>query len=89
MRYCFALCLGLLVVLSNQAWARDVARWPDPDYLPFSNRAGEGFENKVAVLVARDFSESGSSTLGGITAARADSTNFCRATSTLASATLS
>lgn len=25
----------------------------DPDYLPFSNRAGQGFENKVAALVAR------------------------------------
>ena len=25
----------------------------DPDYLPFSNRAGEGFENKVAEAVAR------------------------------------
>ena len=25
----------------------------DPDYLPFSNRAGQGFENKVAELVAK------------------------------------
>jgi quinoprotein dehydrogenase-associated probable ABC transporter substrate-binding protein len=25
----------------------------DPDYLPYSNRAGEGFENKVAALVAK------------------------------------
>jgi mxaJ protein len=25
----------------------------DPDYLPFSNRAGEGFENKIAQAVAR------------------------------------
>jgi mxaJ protein len=27
----------------------------DPNNLPFSNAAGEGFENKIAVLVARDF----------------------------------
>ncbi|HEY2861447.1 MAG TPA: transporter substrate-binding domain-containing protein [Terracidiphilus sp.] len=25
----------------------------DPDYLPYSNRAGEGFENRVAVAVAK------------------------------------
>lgn len=25
----------------------------DPDYLPYSNRAGEGFENKVAAVVAK------------------------------------
>jgi len=25
----------------------------DPDYLPFSNRAGEGFENKIAASVAK------------------------------------
>src|SRR5262245_32325236 len=25
----------------------------DPDYLPFSNKAGQGFENKIAVMVAR------------------------------------
>jgi mxaJ protein len=25
----------------------------DPDYLPYSNRAGEGFENKIAVAVAK------------------------------------
>src|SRR5881396_2869358 len=26
----------------------------DPDYLPYSNRAGEGFENKIAEAVARE-----------------------------------
>ena len=25
----------------------------DPDYLPYSNRAGEGFENKIAGAVAK------------------------------------
>src|ERR1700756_5522519 len=29
----------------------------DPDYLPYSNRAGEGFENKIAVAVARELGE--------------------------------
>jgi mxaJ protein len=29
----------------------------DPDYLPYSNRAGEGFENKVAEAVARALGE--------------------------------
>jgi mxaJ protein len=29
----------------------------DPDYLPYSNRAGEGFENKVATAVAKALGE--------------------------------
>jgi len=29
----------------------------DPDYLPYSNRAGEGFENKIAAAVAKDFGQ--------------------------------
>ena len=29
----------------------------DPDYLPYSNRAGQGFENKVAVAVAKALGE--------------------------------
>jgi mxaJ protein len=29
----------------------------DPDYLPFSNRAGQGFENKIAVAVAKVLGE--------------------------------
>jgi mxaJ protein len=29
----------------------------DPDYLPYSNRAGEGFENKIAEAVAKAFGE--------------------------------
>jgi mxaJ protein len=30
----------------------------DPDYLPFSNRAGEGFENKIAGAVAKALGQS-------------------------------
>jgi mxaJ protein len=33
--------------------AKDFRVCADPDYLPFSNRAGEGFENKVAELTAK------------------------------------
>jgi mxaJ protein len=29
----------------------------DPDYLPYSNRAGEGFENKIAAAVAKALGE--------------------------------
>jgi len=29
----------------------------DPDYLPYSNRAGEGFENKIAEFVAKSLGE--------------------------------
>jgi mxaJ protein len=56
-RYCFALGLGLLIAFSNQAWAKELRVCADPDYLPFSNRAGEGFENKVAVLMAKALGE--------------------------------
>src|ERR1700758_1000240 len=56
-RYCFALSLGLLIVFSNQAWAKELRVCADPDYLPFSDRAGEGFENKVAVLMAKALGE--------------------------------
>jgi mxaJ protein len=37
----------------NVALAKDFRVCADPDYLPFSNRAGEGFENKVAQLCAK------------------------------------
>ena len=29
----------------------------DPDYLPYSNRAGEGFENKIALAVGNALRE--------------------------------
>jgi mxaJ protein len=40
--------------LSAQAALRVCA---DPDYLPYSNRAGEGFENKIAEAVAKALGE--------------------------------
>ena len=37
--------------------ARALSVCADPDYLPYSNRAGEGFENKIAVAVAKALGE--------------------------------
>jgi mxaJ protein len=37
--------------------ARALGVCADPDYLPYSNRAGEGFENKIAVAVAKALGE--------------------------------
>ena len=37
------------------AWALGICA--DPDYFPYSNRAGEGFENKIAAAVARALGE--------------------------------
>src|SRR5437870_8791039 len=42
-------------LLSAQAAALRVCA--DPDYLPYSNRAGEGFENKIAEAVAKALGE--------------------------------
>ncbi|HEX8243235.1 MAG TPA: hypothetical protein VF541_07060, partial [Longimicrobium sp.] len=39
---------------ADAAPARVLRVCADPNNLPFSNRAGEGFENRIAELVARD-----------------------------------
>jgi mxaJ protein len=41
-------------VFAAQAGRSDLTVCADPNNLPFSNRAGEGFENKIANLIARD-----------------------------------
>jgi mxaJ protein len=46
---------GLCALLPSPARALGVCA--DPDYLPYSNRAGEGFENKIAAAVARALGE--------------------------------
>src|SRR5438876_960269 len=43
------------VAAPNRAEALRVCA--DPDYLPYSNRAGEGFENKIAKTVAKALGE--------------------------------
>src|ERR1700676_5351491 len=45
----------LWIALAGPAHALRVCA--DPDYLPFSNRAGEGFENKIAEAVAKSLGE--------------------------------
>jgi mxaJ protein len=39
------------------AQAADLRVCADPDYLPYSNRAGQGFENKIAEAVAKALGE--------------------------------
>jgi len=50
-----ALLLGILLQAAPApAQPRELVVCTDPNNLPFSNRAGEGFENKIAALLARD-----------------------------------
>jgi mxaJ protein len=48
-----ALILALFCSLPSLARAADLRVCADPDYMPFSNRAGDGFENKIAAAVAK------------------------------------
>jgi mxaJ protein len=50
------LCIIAVTALAASrciASAKEFRVCADPDYLPFSNHAGEGFENKIAVLSAK------------------------------------
>jgi mxaJ protein len=47
--------LASLVVCANPVKALSVCA--DPDYFPYSNRAGQGFENKVAEMMAKALGE--------------------------------
>ena len=46
--------LASLVALTSQAQARELRVCADPNNLPFSNEAGEGFENRIVSLIAED-----------------------------------
>lgn len=49
------LCAVVLLLSAGTAFASVPLRiCADPDDLPFSNRAGQGFDNQIAVLVAHD-----------------------------------
>ena len=48
------LALSLIVAGSVQAEERLLRVCADPDNLPYSNAAGEGFENRIAELIAQD-----------------------------------
>lgn len=55
MRACSILSVTWLCLSAAPASALSVCA--DPDYLPFSNRAGAGFENKIATAVAKALGE--------------------------------
>ncbi|MGP6189930.1 MAG: quinoprotein dehydrogenase-associated putative ABC transporter substrate-binding protein [Vulcanimicrobiaceae bacterium] len=52
-----ALGAVLFCLAAAAGQAADLRVCADPNYLPFSNRAGQGFENAVASLVARSLGE--------------------------------
>ncbi len=47
-------CLVLSLVAAAPALAAPLRICADPDNLPFSNRAGQGFDNRIATLIATD-----------------------------------
>src|SRR3954468_226742 len=51
-----ALAIGLVATLvtSSSAFAPPIRICADPNNLPFSNRAGEGFENHLAAIVGKE-----------------------------------
>lgn len=51
---CKSLALVLLLGVATSAPAADLRVCADPDNMPFSNAKGEGFENALAQLIARD-----------------------------------
>ncbi len=53
----FALLAAGLALAAAPAYAKDLRVCADPDYLPFSNKAGQGFENHVAAAVAKMLGE--------------------------------
>ncbi|HJU11764.1 MAG TPA: hypothetical protein VJ728_12850, partial [Candidatus Binataceae bacterium] len=54
---CLLLSIIALLICSAAAFAKDLRVCADPDYLPFSNSAGEGFENKIAEFTAKNLQE--------------------------------
>jgi mxaJ protein len=49
-----AIALSLLLALPAAAQARELRICADPNNLPFSNQARDGFENKLVDLIAKD-----------------------------------
>lgn len=54
MRRICILLLAVISVHSGQAHARTLRVCADPNRLPYSNRAGEGFENRIARWLGRE-----------------------------------
>jgi mxaJ protein len=53
-RRCGAALLAATFLLAAPAYSRELRVCADPNNLPFSNAAGEGFENKIVEALARD-----------------------------------
>jgi mxaJ protein len=49
-----ALAIALVISTGGMAGAREIRVCDDPNNLPFSNSSGEGFENKIVDLIARE-----------------------------------
>jgi quinoprotein dehydrogenase-associated probable ABC transporter substrate-binding protein len=49
-----ALAAALAALLTGSCGQRHLTACADPNNLPFSNRAGQGFENKLAQMIAAD-----------------------------------
>ena len=49
--------LACCLLLAGPAAAKDLRVCADPNNLPFSNRAGQGFENKIAEVIAQHLGE--------------------------------
>jgi mxaJ protein len=54
MRTLIALAAALLLGSCNLIPQRTITACADPNNLPFSNKAGQGFENKLAAMIASD-----------------------------------
>lgn len=54
---CFTSAMFVLALAVCAAQPKTLSVCADPDYLPYSNRAGEGFENKVAAVVSKALGE--------------------------------
>jgi mxaJ protein len=50
--------LAALMAAASPAVARDLRVCTEPNNLPFSNRGGEGFENRIAALLAQEIGAS-------------------------------
>jgi mxaJ protein len=50
----FFLAIGTVALSAAPSYAREVKFCADPNNMPFSNDRGEGFENRIATLIAAD-----------------------------------
>src|SRR3954468_6781978 len=51
---CRSALLAVALLAALGAEARELRVCADPNNLPFSNQAGEGFENRIATLIGRE-----------------------------------